>query len=82
MLQGTLPMAAWRSLSELTSLDLGGNNFTGTLPPELATACPHLVALNVSGSNFTGATHPFQRWPGSLSGCRGASGLRAEASTI
>ena len=50
-------MAAWRSLSELTHLQLGGNNFTGTLPPELATMCPHLVSLNVSSSKFTGANH-------------------------
>ena len=75
VLPGTLPMAAWRNLSELTKLQLGGNNFTGSLPPELATIFPHLVKLNVSSSNFTGATLSFQAWHGSLCGCRGGSRL-------
>ena len=60
VLPGTLPTAAWRGLSELTLLGLGGNSLSGTLPTDLASACPHLIYLNFSSNNFSGAERPLR----------------------
>ena len=45
-------MMAWRSLCNLTVLDLRLNNMVGTLPADLASACPSLRCVDLHSNSF------------------------------
>lgn len=76
---GTLPVAAWASLSGMTTFSINGSSMTGTLPNELATAWPKLSYLDLGSNRLAGEVHAHAR---RAAGCGGPEQVQAGAACV